>query len=91
MFGFVLVKINNLNFKKYKFYVQKIQLQKLKETCLTLIYATGGMSAPVNIVTSVNMHVTSKVTRPGIASRPSQKLNHDNITTKDDGAKVCIK
>lgn len=49
------------------------------------------MSAPVNIVTSVSMHVTSKVTRPGIASRPSQKLNHDNITTSDDGAKVWIK
>lgn len=49
------------------------------------------MSAPVNMVTSVNMHVTSKVTRPGMASSPSQKLNHDNITTSDDGAKVCIK
>lgn len=60
---------------------------------LTFTYATGGISArnPVNIVTSVNMHVTSNVTRPGIASNPSQKLNHDNITTKDDGANVWMR
>lgn len=31
---------------------------------ITLTYATGGISAPVNIVTSVNMHVTNSVTRP---------------------------
>lgn len=56
-------------------------------------YATGGISArnPVNIVTSVSMQVTNRVTLPGIASRPSQKLNHDSITTRDDGANVCIK
>lgn len=47
--------------------------------------------SPVNIVTSVNMQVTSKVTRPGTASKSNQKLNHDNITTNDEGAKVCIK
>lgn len=33
---------------------------------ITLTYATGGISAPVNIVTSVNMHVTKSVTRPKI-------------------------
>lgn len=56
-------------------------------------YATGGMSArnPVNMVTRVSMHVTSSVTRPGMASKPSQKLNHDSITTSDEGANVCIK
>lgn len=58
---------------------------------LTFTYATGGMSAPVNIVTNVNMHVTSNVTRPGIASKPSQKLNHESITTSDDGANVWIR
>lgn len=59
----------------------------------TLTYATGGISAlnPVNIVTNVSMHVTSSVTRPGIASNPNQKLNHESITTNVDGAKVCIK
>lgn len=59
----------------------------------TFTYATGGISArnPVNIVTNVNMHVTSSVTRPGIASKPNQKLNHDSITTNVDGANVCIK
>lgn len=60
---------------------------------LTLTYATGGMSAlrPVNMVTNVNMHVTSRVTRPGMASRSSQKLNQDSITTRDEGAKVWIR
>lgn len=47
--------------------------------------------SPVNIVTNVNMQVTSNVTLPGTASRSNQKLNQDNITTKEDGAKVCIK
>lgn len=57
---------------------------------VTLTYATGGMSArrPVNIVTNVNIQVTSNVTLPGIASKPNQKLNQDNITTSDDGANV---
>ena len=32
--------------------------------CITLTYATDGISAPVNIVTSVNMQVTKRVTRP---------------------------
>lgn len=46
------------------------------------------MSAPVNIVTKVSMQVTRSVTRPGIASSPSQKLNQLSMTTSDDGAKV---
>jgi len=46
---------------------------------------------PVNMVTRVKRHVTNRVTRAGIASRSSQKLNQDNITTKDDGAKVWIR
>jgi hypothetical protein len=60
---------------------------------LTFTYATGGMSdlRPVNMVTSVSMDVTSRVTRPGIASRPIQKLNQDNITTSVLGAKVWIR
>lgn len=49
------------------------------------------MSAPVNMVTRVSMQVTSNVTLPGIASRPSQKLNQDNITTSDEGAKVWMR
>lgn len=59
----------------------------------TLTYATGGISArrPVNMVTSVSMHVTNSVTRPGIASKPSQNENHDSITTSVDGANVWIK
>lgn len=60
---------------------------------LTFTYATGGMSdlRPVNMVTRVSMDVTSRVTRPGIASRPIQKLNQDNITTSVLGAKVWIR
>jgi hypothetical protein len=60
---------------------------------LTFTYATGGISdlRPVNMVTSVNMDVTSRVTRPGIASRPIQKLNQDSITTSMLGANVWIK
>lgn len=46
---------------------------------------------PVNMVTKVNKHVTSRVTRPGTASKPNQKLNHDSTTTREDGAKVWIK
>nr|CAI5819286.1 unnamed protein product [Callosobruchus analis] len=59
----------------------------------TLIYATAGISdlKPVNMVTRVSRHVTNKVTLAGIASRSNQKLNHDNTTTKVDGAKVWIK
>ena len=59
----------------------------------TLTYATGGMSAlsPVNMVTSVSIQVTSRVTLPGIASSPSQKLNQESITTSEDGAKVWIR
>lgn len=36
--------------------------------------ATGGISALVNIVTRVNIHVTKSVTLPGIASRPKGNL-----------------
>ena len=46
---------------------------------------------PVNIVTSVSMLVTRRATRPGIASRPSQKLNQESITTRVEGANVCIR
>lgn len=60
---------------------------------LTLMYATGGMSllSPVNIVTNVSILVTRRATRPGIASKPSQKLNQESITTSVEGANVCIK
>lgn len=60
---------------------------------IALTYATGGISArsPVNIVTSVSMQVTSRVTRPGMASRPNQKLNQESITTSEEGANVCIR
>lgn len=58
---------------------------------LTFTYATGGISAPVNIVTSVSMQVTRSVTRPGMASRPSQKLNQLSMTTSDDGANVWMR
>jgi len=60
---------------------------------LTLIYATGGISLlrPVNIVTNVSMLVTRRATRPGIASKSNQKLNQESITTRVDGANVCIK
>lgn len=47
--------------------------------------------SPVNMVTRVNMEVTSRVTRPGMASRPSQKLNQDSITTRAEGANVWIR
>lgn len=62
----------------------------MKRVLFTLTYATGGISArsPVNIVTKVSMQVTSNVTRPGIASKPSQNENHDSITTKVEGANV---
>lgn len=60
---------------------------------LTLIYATGGISLlrPVNIVTNVSILVTRRATRPGMASKSSQKLNQESITTRVDGANVCIK
>lgn len=37
------------------------------------------------------MQVTSNVTRPGIASKPSQNENHESITTRVDGAKVWMR
>ena len=44
--------------------------------------------SPVNMVTNVNMDVTRRVTLPGIASNPIQKLNQLKTTTKVLGAKV---
>lgn len=47
--------------------------------------------SPVNIVTNVSKHVTNKVTLPGTASNPNQKLNQESTTTKVEGAKSWIK
>ena len=73
-------------------YTRTLQVGDMLEP-LTFTYATGGILdlRPVNMVTSVNMDVTSRVTRPGIASRPIQKLNQDSITTSMLGANVWIK
>lgn len=92
-FFFKYNKTNETNNKLGSTYSLHEQRFRQSRNQFTLTYATGGISArrPVNIVTRVNMHVTNKVTRPGIASKPNQNENHDNITTKVDGANVWIR